>query len=392
MQSNTRVLFVDQSADMGGAEFSLLSMARQFAGRCLVVVCARGTFFDALKGENVPCHVLEAPPSVLGVRRSGGLGQYIRAASGVFTLARRLARLARGYDVIYANSMKALVFCAIARLFVRRPLVFHMRDILSPAHFGKSRIRLITAITNHFVDLLIANSKATEASYLSAGGKCKTTAIYNGFDAGEFRAKNRAQARSRIRQELSLAEDACVIGVFSRLAHWKGQHVVIGAIRDLPDIHLVLVGKALTPDRDYAEALTEQTKQAGLSDRVHFLGFRRDIAALMTGMDVVVHSSVSPEPFGRVIVEGMLAQVPVIATAAGGALEILEDGRTGYLVPPGDSAALKQKLSDIFADRPAAAEIAGNGRDYAEKHFSPETNIRQINTALDALCGSSAAD
>ena len=129
-----------------------------------------------------------------------------------------------------------------------------------------------------------------------------------------------------------------LIGVFSRLAPWKGQHIVLQALAGLPGVHGIFAGSALFGEDAYAASLRVLASELGIADRVVFLGQRGDVPALMRAVDIVVHPSVDPEPFGRTLVEAMLARTPVIATDAGAASEILGGGEAGMLVPPGDAA------------------------------------------------------
>ena len=124
--------------------------------------------------------------------------------------------------------------------------------------------------------------------------------------------------------------------MFGRLAAWKGQHVFIRALAGVPDLHAVIVGGALFGEEAYEADLKRLCAELGVADRVHFLGFRRDIPRLMRMMDLIVHASTAPEPFGRVLVEAMLARTPLIASRAGGALEIVQDRVSGRLVAPDD--------------------------------------------------------
>jgi len=108
------------------------------------------------------------------------------------------------------------------------------------------------------------------------------------------------------------------------------------------------------------------------------VGFRADIPDVMNAWDVVVHASVRPEPFGRVILEGMLLGKPVVATAAGGVPELIDDGRTGFLVPPGDAAALADRLRGVLsapADRDAVGRRA---RAWAQRHFSLARQVEEM--------------
>ncbi len=99
-------------------------------------------------------------------------------------------------------------------------------------------------------------------------------------------------------------------------------------------------------------------------------------------MDVVVHCSVAPEPFGRVLVEAMLAGKPVVASAAGGVMEIVEDGVTGFLVPPGDVAALAAVLTRVLESAPDITTGTEAGREKARQHFSVKASIQQVENAL----------
>jgi len=147
------------------------------------------------------------------------------------------------------------------------------------------------------------------------------------------------------------------------------------------------VGGALFGE-DAAEArLRQQVTQAGMDDRVRFLGFRSDVPALMGGVDIVVHSSIQPEPFGRVIVEAMLAGTPVIATKAGGALEIVTEGDTGLLVPPGDAAALSQALGRLTADVSLRERLASAALAEARARFSPESCFPRIEAVIRDAAG-----
>ena len=123
-----------------------------------------------------------------------------------------------------------------------------------------------------------------------------------------------------------------------------------------------------------------------MKERVRFLGFREDIPALLHAVDFVAHTSVAPEPFGRVIVEGMLAGKPVVATRAGGACEIIEDGATGCLVAPGDGAALAAVLRMLMEQPGEASRLAKAGRIFAMQKFPVSAMMRGIERGVaDAL-------
>jgi glycosyltransferase involved in cell wall biosynthesis len=231
---------------------------------------------------------------------------------------------------------------------------------------------------------VIANSGATAAAFVAAVGRAdRVHVVYNGIDPAPF-APIPPETIATLRRQLGLT-DGPVLGTFSRLAPWKSQHVLLDALVRLPGAQALVVGDALFGEQDYARALHRRAAALGIAERVHFLGFRDDIPALMRLVDVVVHTSVAPEPFGRVLVEGMLACRPVVATRAGGAREIIDDGVTGLLLPPGDAAALSSALAALLADRERARALAARGRGAAVRRFSRhamlngvERHVRQV--------------
>ena len=380
---STRVLFLDHAGVLSGAELSLLDIARHYVDSSKVLLLADGPFRERLEQVGIAVEVLPAPPAVVGISRegNGGIGD-LQAVPGLLTLAWRVARLARNYDVLYANSQKALIVGALAGKLASTPVVWHLRDILSPDHFSPKRRWLAVTLANHLVGRVIANSEASAAAFVRSGGQAeRVRVVYNGIDPRLFESVLPTEVDA-LKEELNLAE-VPIIGTFSRLACWKGQHVLLEALTHLPGVHALLVGDALFGEEaDYLNALRKRAKALKIADRVHFLGFRRDIPQLMRLSDVVVHTSIAPEPFGRVIVEGMLARRPVVATRAGGTVEIIEDGVSGVLVPPGNAEALATVLADLLAEPSRGRALARAGYAVALERFSLRAMLEGIEEQL----------
>lgn len=369
-----RILFVNQSSEIGGGELALLDFVGQLPG-AHVAVFAPGPFLDQLHAAGVSASVIEAG-AVLGVRRDDGIAAAARSSFALGRLCFQLARLARTYDVVYANSQKAFIASAPAAWLARRPLVWHLHDILSADHFSPALRRIVIGLANRFARHVIANSQASADAFVQGGGQRPVLISHNGIDPQPFGDGRDPTARARLASAIG-SGNAPIIGVFGRLAGWKGQETALRALRMLPDHHLVLVGGALFGEQIYEEELRKHVADWGLTGRVHFLGFRQDVPRLMRAVDVVAHTSISPEPFGRVIVEGMLAGVPVIATNAGGATEILQDGRTGLLTPPGDAEALADRIARLHREPDWANRLANAGRAHALDRFGLQTAIER---------------
>ena len=127
-----RTLFVDHAGVLGGAELYLLDIVRHMRHNSQVVLFEDGPFMDRLKEEAIPASILQAPATVMGVERSGGKMQDLKSIPGIFQMVMRLRKLSRKFDVIYANSQKALIVSALAGRVGMRPVIWNLHDILQP--------------------------------------------------------------------------------------------------------------------------------------------------------------------------------------------------------------------------------------------------------------------
>ena len=370
-----KILFLDQSGKPGGAELCLLDIAKPYRDRCLVCLFADGPFKDLLQKQQIPVAVLT---SQLQVRKESSLLQGLSSLSQLAPLIAQVVKKARAYDLIYANTQKALVVGAIASWLSRRPLVYHLHDILSLEHFSSTNLRLAITLANRFASLVIANSQASQTAFVAAGGRPELVhVVYNGFEPELYQL---AQSHQIQKQQLGLK--GFLVGHFSRLAPWKGQHVLLQALTHCPqDVTAILVGDALFGEQDYVQYLHQQVTALGLEQRVQFLGFRSDVIPLMAACDIVAHTSTAAEPFGRVIVEAMLCGRAIVAAQAGGAVELVEPGKTGWLVPPGDALQLAAVINTCRQQPDLAQSIAQEAQIVASQRF----DLAKINQELAQL-------
>lgn len=379
-----RTLFVDHAAQLGGAELILLDIVRAFAGRAAVRMFEDGPLRERLRERGVPVILPADGSAFAGIKRDRSLLRAAPLAAGLLRTALSIARDARAFDLIYANSQKAFVLSAIASVLSRRPLVWHLHDILDRAHFGGPQLHLVVALANRVAAAVLVPSRAVARSFLAAGGRPDLPHLVpNGVTLDQDPVP--AAARPALRRALGLPA-GFLVGVFSRLAPWKGQDVALRALADLPGAGCVITGDALFGEHAYAAELRRLAASLGVADRVRFLGHRADVPRLMQAVDAVVHPSVAAEPFGRTLVEGMLSRVPVVAAAAGAVPEILDEGRAGVLVPPGDAAALAAALRAL---RQAPAGFAGMielAHDRARKAYSSSLMQERVREVVCQVC------
>ncbi len=377
-----KIFFLDQSGKPGGAELCLIDIAKPYKDRSLVGLFAEGSFRNLLQQNHIPVQVLTT--QAIEVRKESSLVQGLGSLGQLIPLIAKVVQQAREFDLIYANTQKALVVGALASFFSRRPLVYHLHDILSPDHFSQTNRSIAVTCANRFASLVIANSQASQAAFVAAGGRPDITkVVYNGFDKKNYQSQE-SDVR-QIRQQLGI-DGQFVVGHFSRLAPWKGQHILIEALAKSPlDVTAILVGDALFGEQEYVQRLHQQVTALGLENRVKFLGFRSDIPLLMSACDLVAHTSTAPEPFGRVIVEGMLCGTPVVAAKAGGAIELVEHGVNGFLVTPAKPDELAQVITTCLKEPEKTATIAENAQAIARQRFDVTAINQQIAELLDKL-------
>jgi glycosyltransferase involved in cell wall biosynthesis len=361
-----RILFLDQTGKLGGAELSLLDVVKPYGNDCLVCLFSDGILRQLLEEASIPVRVLN--DTLLRVTKNSNLFQNLSSTGSLISLVSQVAKLARHYDCIYANTQKALVVGALASFLSRRPLIYHLRDILSADHFSFTNRKVAVTLANCFASQVITNSKATQAAFIKAGGRADLTkVVYNGFQPEQYQVSN--TYINQVRKEFGL-EGQFVVGHFSRLSPWKGQHVLLDALVDCPStVVAIFVGDALFGEQEYAEALHQRVIDLGLQERVRFLGFRSDVVRLMSACDLIAHTSTAPEPFGRVIVEAMLCGRPVVASNAGGATELIQSNKTGWLFRPGDAKQLAEIITFAQQNLVKRQALADAGKMQAALQF-----------------------
>ncbi|WP_244146554.1 glycosyltransferase family 4 protein [Paraburkholderia sp. BCC1876] len=389
------VLFVDQSGQLGGAEFALLQLAGHCAAYSEVVLLSDGPFRTRLEALGARVQVI-SDARVSGIARQASGWNCLRVLPGMFRQVRAIAARARDFDVLFLNTQKALVLGVLGKPLHRKPVIWYQHDILTRNHFGRVQLNVVKWLVRFAVDQVIVNSQASARSLAALTGVAADSVpvIYNGIDAAAFSRVEGVDGAdgavtsadgagiAALRRRLGLPADAWLAGLFGRLAPWKGQHVALDAIARLPGAHLVLVGAPLFGEDAYAQRLHEQAAALGIADRVHFAGFQDDVPAWMSAMDVILHTSTEPEPFGRVIVEGMAAARPVIAAAAGGVTEIVRHRHNGWLVKPGDVGALTDAIGALRDDPVLAQRLARQARDDARSAFSVEQYLEKMTQAI----------
>lgn len=364
-----RLLIVNPSPVRGGAEESLLD----FLTRCdrarvdpLVACLADGPYVDDLEAAGV--HVVR-----LRARRLRYVWMW---ALTVW----RLARLARGADVVLSWQVKGNYYGTPAARLARRPCAWWDHGI-RPAR-GEPRYVIDNVLPRSVrADLVVTSSAA------SAERHRPSRVILPGIPLDPYRSPDRTGGRAL----LGLADDEPAIGIVGRLQPWKGQHIFLRAAalvaERAPAARFFVIGDAVGGfSAEYPAELRRLASSLGIEERVAFLGHRTDVPALLPGLDVFVLASFV-EPFGLVNVEAMAAGVPVVATMAGGVPEIIDDGETGLLVPVADEGAIADAVCRCLGDPGFAGTIAKAGRERAFERFDIGRYVEEITSLAEGMAG-----
>ncbi len=297
-----------------------------------------------------------------------------RALRSLLRLAADLRR-AR-VQVVHAFGFYPNVFAVPAARLAGVPVILaSIRDTgdhLTPRQ--KAVQRMACALAHR----VVANSEAVRAQLVAEGYDTRRIVVLrNGVDLS---AVVGGATGTRVRAELGMRDDVPAIGVISRLNRLKGVEYFLDAAERLaprfPEAVFLVAGDNTEPnDRGrYRAGLEAEARRRGLGDRVRFLGFRRDVPEVLAALTVSVLPSLT-EGLSNSVLESMAVGVPVVATAVGGNLELVEDGVSGVLVPPRDGAALASAIASLL-ERPAhAAAMAATGRRRTLEAFSLERMV-----------------
>lgn len=390
-----RVLFVDHvDRILGGAEINLIELITEAAssrGHLWSVHCAcapAGPLAAALAPiPGVQRHDYHAASGFNQVRLVGQSG-FIRRAWKGFQAARaaaaelsRILLQVRPTHVISCTNKDhfALSRCSAATTV---PCYWWVNDLLTPEFFSWPARRAFFKLALSRADGLIAVSGAVAAA-LDAGGtpRNRIHPISNGIPLHRYTRQSPGSLRA-----LPGLEQGPLVGVIGRFTAWKGQHLAIDIAHQTQNWEIrprfVLIGRAFNEDEGYETSLRQRVRDLGLERTVHFLPFQSNVTAALSDLDLLLHTSTKPEPFGRVIIEAMAVGTPVIAAREGGVTEILTHNETGMLVPPGSIADYAAAIQDLLAAPEKRHRLAMAARRQVEARFSIQRVLSEFDNML----------
>ncbi len=347
----------------GGEQIALLlGSGLHRRGHAVSYICAPGSALQRrVEQENL---------SVTPVTAHGQLD--LSALPGLTGTLKRLRP-----DVLHLHTAKEFVLGAVAGRLARVPVVVITRHLVMPVK------PLMRWVYNRACDGVACVARAVQDNLVQSGvRKEQTRVIYGAIDVLTFRAG--LLPATEAKKRIGCGADENVVGMVGSVIAAKGQHYFLQAAAQLLKEgfkgRFVIVGEGAARTELEAEA-----RALGIADRVLFLGFRRDVAGVMSAFDVFVFASVSGEAFPLVILEAMTAGKPIVATAISGVPEVIENDVTGLLIPPRDASSIAQAVRRLADDASLSERIAKAAQDRALRFYGADRMVEETESLYNEL-------
>ncbi|HYM54960.1 MAG TPA: glycosyltransferase, partial [Solirubrobacteraceae bacterium] len=375
-----RVVYLDHVARLSGGEIALLRVLPHLQRvNAHVILGEDGPFAARLLRAGISVEVLPIDAAARELRKEAvrmGAASPAALLGALAYLARLTLRLRRlRPDLVHTNSLKAGVYGSLAARAAGVPVIWHVRDRIAEDYLTPAAVRLVRRLVRHLPDGVIANSTATLDTLGAAGDGAVRCVVPDSVELSEHPRPPGSPEPT--------------FGIVGRLAPWKGQDLFLRSFAAaFPDggARAVVVGSAMFGEEPFERELPELAARLGLAGRVEFRGFREDVWRELACIDVLVHASVTPEPFGQVVLEGMAAGLPVIAPDEGGPATLICDGETGRLFASRDPNALAGAMRALAGD-PAERERLGRSARLAIADYHPDAVAAQLERVYDSVTG-----
>jgi glycosyltransferase involved in cell wall biosynthesis len=368
-----KILFVTPFSWLYGEALSLLQLVRsldrsQYSPT--VITTGDGPLVAQLREVDIPVHSIRMPY----LSRRGK--QAFDFAFSLMPVSLKISNFIRSekFDLVYNNTLLN-PYGAFASYLAGVPCVWHVREVGKDSSLRRNFIKLTALLATR----LVVVSKSVQELY-SEDEMDKVQVVYNGidpdyFDPGMYDARE-------IRTAYGIRPDQPVISMIARMHPSKHHDHLLSAVSRLaetwPDLMVLLVG-----DGPEEETIKEQIIQLGLKENVRMLGYMEDVREVLAASDLFVLPS-EHEAFGRAVVEAMLMEKPVVATAVGGLPELISPD-TGLLVPAGCPEELGNAIRFIISEREKGMRMGQQGRERALACFSLNRYIKEMRSVFDEL-------
>lgn len=381
-----KVAYIDHTAVLSGGEIALVRLLSAIDRKIVnpgVILFSKGELENALKEIDVKCTILPLNSEVLQTKKDdisvgffGKIKLLVCIISHILKL--RTLLLHDRPDIVHTNSLKSDIIAGVAARLCGIKVVWHIRDRISDDYLPSFAVALFRVLARYIPNHLIANSHATLATLCLPAAK-NASVVHGGLKFLHMEMPSRCP--------MDFANPK--IGLIGRISPWKGQKEFVMASREVlrrfPEAKFQIVGTALFSEEQYALELRDLIQQHSLENSVELLGFRSDINAVLADLDIFVHASTLPEPFGQTVIEAMAAGCPVIATAAGAIPEILTNEVDGLTVEPGNVQQLAGCIIRLLENPLLAKSFADSAFKKVKEQFNIDLTASKVLQVYEKL-------
>ena len=386
------IVYLNPIGEIGGAEASLLHLlsvlrTTQPLWNLFLLAGSEGPLLSRAAALGVQARVIPLPTSLrrlgdsgLGATQGPGVGRsafFTNLISGGIDAAAYLSRLRRAIreakpDLVHSNGVKMHLLSSYASN-PDVPIIWHVHDYVSSRPVTGPLLRFHAARCA----TAVANSRSVAEDLRSIGTRnFKVESVYNGIDTDAFAPQGSSIDLHSLAGLPPAASGVLRVGLLGTFARWKGHEIFLRALSMLsPELPIrgYIAGGPIYQTSGSQHTITELktlARDLGLDGRVGFTGFVEDPAAAIRSLDVVVHASTQPEPFGLVIVEAMACGKPVIVSNCGGASEIVQNRVNALTHEPGDAAGIASLIRELVENPGLRLRLGQAARRTAETRFS----------------------
>ncbi|GAB2671518.1 glycosyltransferase family 4 protein [Paenibacillus thermoaerophilus] len=368
-----RVAYLDHTAKWSGGEIALFNLLTNLdkSVQPLVILAEEGTLADKLRERGIEVRIIWLDERTRYRNRNNVDFALLLSGINVFRHGLKLARILKEEQVVcvHTNSLKSAFYGGVAAKLARLPLVWHIRDQIASPYLRPVVARFIRLLAKMIPNGIIANSHSTMSTLDLPKRRSRHALVaYSSYD-GPIGAREEKHNMERF-----------AVLLVGRLDEWKGQHVLLEAAKSFlgdPRVQFWIAGDALFGNTVYKEKLERKIREESLTN-VKLLGHVDPVRSVLQKADLLIHTSIIPEPFGQVIVEGMANGLPVIATDMGGPREIVLNGETGMLIEPGDPGALARAIRWMLEHPEERRRMGKLAMERVRDHFRIETTVKKI--------------
>jgi glycosyltransferase involved in cell wall biosynthesis len=368
-----KILYLNHVSHIGGAEIALLDLLTYLNRDTYapVTFVPEGELADRIQQLNIRC---EPIPVLDGLNRYTLL-HFIKILPQLASLISR-----ENPDLLHANTNFASEYSGVLSKLTKIPAIGHIRDIEPLGRMGRWTIRQNTkviAIADAVKRYLVGEQIPEE----------QIVRVHDGVDLRRYQPHK--EIPLFVKGDRGDFKNSIIVGIIGQIGARKGHRYLLEAawmlVQTYPDVMFWIVGKELDHSKEQdTEQVYRYVHDHHLQHHVKFWGFRSDIPKILANLDILVLPSLQ-EPFGKIVIEAMAMQKPVIASHVGGVPEIVVDGKTGLLVPPGDAGAIRKALEQLLLDREQRERMGIEGRKRAEQCFSLENTVQETERVYEQI-------